>query len=536
MRPFIGRFVFFVDFMACVWYNNRNGKMGEFTLSIKKSIAGAVGGVMVVTLLCRVLALLANQMYMAQFGTADVQLNIYSYAISIPNVIFNSVGTAISTVVIPIYASLTAKKKLGEANVFASNVLTIFGSIILGLIVLGMGLAPILPKFTEFSSGADYAYAVKALMIMMPVMLFYGVSYVFQGVLQSLGKYTMPAAVSLPSSLIIIAYVLLFADQYGVTGLLWTTFLGLLLQALILIPPTVKAGFRFRWTYQLKDTHMKQAFSLILPVLIGSGAFQINMLYSNTLMANFEGTVTIMMFVQNIIVSSVLAVAYSVTAVLYPKMSQELAVGNTEGYKSVLTGGISTFIFLFLPATVGMILVRTPFMNLISGYGKVTAQDVEKAGMILALYAICLTSIALKELLDRGFYAAKNTKIPAVCGFITMGANVLFSQIAIRFLGPLGIPLAYSLASFCAMGFLFIKMRKQIGTFGNQTGKVFWTSLGAAVIMAVGVWLTMQYLPQFDGFIGRVIALGVPAGVGILLYAVVGILLKNPLIMKVLKR
>lgn len=503
---------------------------------MKTSIAKAVSGVMIVSILCRVLSLLANQVYMAHFGTLNVELNIYTYAINIPVVLFNSFGTAIATVVIPIFAGLTANKKMGEANGFASNVLTVFGSMIVGLIVLGMGLSPILPKFTSYAAGAEYSFAVKALMIMMPVMLFSGVSYVFQGILQSLGKYAMPAAVSLPSSLVIIGYVLLLADRFGVTGLLWATFIGLLLQAVILIPPAYKAGFRFRWNFGLKNPHIKQAFSLILPVLLGSGAFQINMLYSLTLMANFKSTITLMSFVQNIIVSSVTTVVFSVTAVLYPKMTTELSLGNQEGYKSTLTGGISTFVFLFLPATAGMILVRNPFMNLISGYGKVTPADVEKAGIILALYAICLVSIALKELLDRGFYAAKNTKIPAVCGFITVAANVVFSQIAIRFMGEYGIPLAYSLASFCSMGFLLFKMRGKIGKFDSQTVKTLWTTLFATLIMAAGVWAAMAILPGFDGFVGRILAVGIPAGVGILLYGVAGVLLKNPLIMKVLKR
>lgn len=503
---------------------------------MKNSQGRAIGAVMIITVLCRVMSLVANQFYISHFGAADVELNIYSYAASMPNIIFNSLGTAISTVVIPIFASLTAEGKDRRANLFVSNVITVFGSIISLLVIGGMLISPYLPMLTEFKSGEQYDFAVKALMIVMPVMLFYGLSYIFQGVLQSLGHFAFPAAVSLPSSLVIIGYVVLLADKYGVTGLLWATVLGLFLQAAILIPTAVKAGFRFKWTYDLKNPDLRQAFSLILPVLLGSGAFQINMFYNVTLTANFPGTVTLLTFVQNLVLSTVLAVVYSATAVLYPKMTKELAVGNEEGYKNTLEGGINSFLFLFIPATFGIIAVRNEFLNLISGYGKVTQEDIGVAGKILALYSIAFVSIALKELLDRGFFAAKSTRIPAVCGFITVGANVVFSQIGIKFLGVYAVPLAYSLSSFCAVGFLLVKMGKRLKGIWKSVIRVGAVSLVSSAVMFALLQVLTVYMPHFDGILGKIIGLAVPVLAGGALYALMSVLLRNPVAMKMLKR
>lgn len=503
---------------------------------MKKSLGRAISSVMIITIFCRGLALVANQFYISYFGASDVNLNIYSYAVSIPNIIFNSLGTAISTVVIPIFAALLVSEKKSEANRFASNVLTIFSSVIILLILIGIAISPILPKFTDFATPETYDFAVKSLMIIMPVMLFYGISFVFQGVLQSFGSFAFPAAVSLPSSLIIISYVLLFADKYGVLGLLWATFLGLFMQAAMLIPPAVKAGFKFTLQYDFKNPHIRQAFSLIVPVLIGSGAFQINMFYNVTLMANFKNTVTLLTFVQNLVLNTVLAVVYSVTAVLYPKMTREVAANDKFAYKQTLTGGLCSFIFIFLPATVGMILVRTPLLNLISGYGKVTPSDINTAGIILSFYALSFTSIALKELLDRGFFAYRNTKTPAVCGFITVFANIIFSQIAIRFIGPYGIPLSYSLSSICAALFLLFKMQKEIKIFQSDIPKTFLVSIISSVIMGLSVYFTLKVLPPISGILGNLVNLLVPMLIGTAVYAIISIVLKNPVAMKVVKR
>ena len=195
-------------------------------------MAGTVSYVMIIMILSRLLSLVSTQIYMSFFGV-DSFLNIYSYAITIPNTIFNCFGTALGTVFIPIYAGHLAKGEDREAARFANNIITISLAFTAVLVAIGMALSPLLPRFTAFREGEAYAFAVKALMIMMPVMLFYGLNYIFQGILQSRGKYGWPAFVSVPSSLVVIFYVFTLGDTYGITGLLVATFFGLSLQALI---------------------------------------------------------------------------------------------------------------------------------------------------------------------------------------------------------------------------------------------------------------------------------------------------------------
>ena len=144
---------------------------------------GSVSYVMVIMIFSRLLALLSTQVYMSFYGL-DSFLNIYSYAITVPNTIFNCFGTALSTVVIPIYAGHLAKGNKLQAKSFADNIITISTLITLVLVGVGMALSPVIVKLTAFKEPAEYSFAVKSLMIIMPVMLFYGLNYVFQGMLR----------------------------------------------------------------------------------------------------------------------------------------------------------------------------------------------------------------------------------------------------------------------------------------------------------------------------------------------------------------
>ena len=208
----------------------------------KSGLLGSISFVMIIMIASRLLALVSSSVYMSYFGADNVELNIYSYAITIPNTIFTCLGTALSTVVIPIYASHIAQNNRLGAKKFADNIITLSVLLTAVLVVAGIALSPVIPYLTDYTSETEYPFAVKSLMIMMPVMFFYGLNFIFQGMLQSEGKFGWPAFVSVPSSLVVILYVFTLADRFGVTGLLVATFIGLAMQALILVPPLYKTG------------------------------------------------------------------------------------------------------------------------------------------------------------------------------------------------------------------------------------------------------------------------------------------------------
>jgi len=208
-----------------------------------KSTARAVGTVLAITIFSRIMSLLSNMAYITFFGI-NLETDIYSYATQLPNIIFNSLGTAIVTVVIPIFAGYIATGERDRAFRFANNISGLAITLTVALSAVGVLLSPHLLLLTRFRANG-YDFALSALRVMFPVMVFYALNYILQGVLQSLGRYNMPAMVSLPGSIIVILYVFLLGERYGVRGLVTATFIGLAMQALILIPPAFRAGYAF---------------------------------------------------------------------------------------------------------------------------------------------------------------------------------------------------------------------------------------------------------------------------------------------------
>ncbi len=493
----------------------------------KKGLLGAVSSVMVIMVLSRVLSLVSNQVYMSFFGASDPYLNVYSYAISIPNVIFTCVGTALSTVVIPIYVGHMASGDMKSAKKFADNIISISLVLTLILVLFGMGLSFVLPRFTAFAKDENiFKFAVTALLIVMPVMFFYALNYIFQGMLQAVGRYKLPAFVSVPSSLVVILYIFLLGDKFGVMGLLIATVIGLSLQAIILIPPLVKDGYRFKPSFELKHPDIIKAGKMTVPVLLGVGAYQLNMFYNNTMIARFDGMVTILMFVQNITIYLVLAFVYSITAVIYPRLTESVSKGNIDEYKQSLSGILMSVCALLVPMTFGFIGVRESLLNLISAWGKITQAEIFSAAILLSMYAIGILGIGFKEILDRALYALGNTKISAVNGVVIMVVNIALSLVLVKFMGAYGIPLAYSVACLTGMCVLLWAIRKKIGTFAKGFGLTLVKCVIASVVMLFAVEGLNLLIPAESTIVMRAVRLFVPVGCGLLVYYIMAIALK----------
>lgn len=495
-----------------------------------KSTAKTVGLVMIIMMFSRLLSLVSSSVYTAAYGNYT-DLNIYSYALVFPNVVFTIFGTALTTVVIPIFAGYITKGEKQRAFRFVNNVTSLSIVFTTGLVVVGMLTAPVFPRFTKFyENRADYNFAVSALRILFPVMLFYALNYILQGVLQSLGKFNMPAFVSVPSSLVVIGYVCFWGNRFGVKGLLIATLIGLSLQAFILIPPVMKTEYRYRPSFDLRDIDIQNALKLVPPVLIGTSAYQINLLFNITMTARFENAVTIMYLAQNLISYSVLAFIYSITAVIYPKFTMLAAKNDMEGYKASLVKVLKTVLYLLIPATVGFIAVKTELVSLLIAWGKITGDDVAFAGRALALYAIGITGVGIKEVADRAFYSLKDTKRPAYNGILMMAINIILSFILIRPFGVLGIPVANSISVLAGAFIITYLLYRRIGSFGGR--KLLWSAskmLSASAVMYIIIAPVTSLLGGIGtgiGLLDKIIKLSVPAGLGAVVYFGVTCLLR----------
>lgn len=184
---------------------------------------------------------------------------------------------------------------------------------------------------------------------------------------------------------------------------------------------------------------------------------------------------------------------------------------------------------LLIPITVGFIVVRTPLLQLIANWGKITETDIQRAATIIIMYAVGIVGIGAKEILDRAFYAIKDTKTPAINGFVVMGVNISLSLLLIKLIGAYGIPLAYSVSCVTGTVVLLICLNRKIGNYLQGFLKKFLQGGVSAVIMGVAVYSAVLFMQNHfngNGIGERIITLVVPTVIGVVVYAIMLLVLR----------
>lgn len=492
--------------------------------------ARAVGMVMAITAASKAIALLSSQVIAAFFG-AGGRMDVYMTALQLPNTVFLSVGTALTTVVIPIFATHLQKGNSEKAFRFGDNItgLTLLTGIILS--ILGILVSPVIVLFTRFKNDL-YGFAVMAFQLMFPLMIFTGLYFIFQGVLQSYGRFAIPAAVSAFSGATIILYTFLFGKKYEVGGLLAAAFIGIALQSLVLIPGIYRAGYRLRPALDFRDEDIRKALKLMVPVILGTSAYQVNMLFNILMSASFHTGPTLLTLMQTLSVNMMLVFIYSMTAVLFPRLTRLAADGDMGGFKRDFRGSVNMMIFLLVPASAGFISVGRQLVELLYMWGKFTADNVTLASHILVLYSIGFVGVGVKEAADRAFYSLNDTKFPMINGIIISVVNIAtgLASIYAAGMGVAGLALGYSISFLAGAAILVVRLHRKIGGIGMKNiiiTLIKVTIASVAMYLAVSAVVCLTGKIRIDSIlIGRAVKLLVPVAAGVLAYSAAALLLR----------
>ncbi|MCL2048616.1 MAG: polysaccharide biosynthesis C-terminal domain-containing protein [Defluviitaleaceae bacterium] len=484
----------------------------------------------VISLCGRFLTFIGRTMYIGRYGTANPLLNAFTFALNVPNVIFAVLGTALGTVMIPIYSSLLANEKRDEAKKFIDNIISI-SIVLLGFLVLaGVLAAPWISRLVEGGQFTDRGYLTFALRVLMPMMIFFGFGAIFQGLLQSHGIFRLPAFVSAPGGIILILYLVFLGDKLGVTGLIFATALGVLTQPLIMLPAVKRLGYRYKFTLDLKDKNIRAAARLCVPVLITVASYQLHFLFGHSMALRFN-TTAIMDYAQQLVQVFILTLVYAIAMVYLPKLSGLWAKSDTQGYNESLKNALLFTFFLVLPAALGFFLMRFEIMALLlSRRDSQNAHSIELAGNLMGFYAIGVIATSFKEVADRAFYSGKNSKTPAFFGVCIMVTNIAATLLLIPAIGAYAMPVAYGIAAFVGGGGLIFALNKRTGFvslyFVLEMGKIGL----AASLMFLAAWLVRELSAHIP-----VLSLILPAIVGAAVYFGLAFMLKISVLRGVLR-
>lgn len=489
--------------------------------------------VLIINVLSRGLALIANSLITSKIGVNDLS-SAYSYALSLSNIITTIIGTTLTTSVIPIYTDLRENHTINRANDFINNTISFTALISLLLIILGQFLAPCI---ITIAGNGDLSFGIFAIRILIISVIFISMYYIFSSLLQANGKFYLAAAVSLPSSIVSILYLVTISEKFGAYGLTFSTLSGFFLQAAFLLPALKNTKFKFKISFDFKNEDMLKIFKVVAPVIVGVCAYQINMLTNNSIAFSYDSRRYIVLNnAQNLGIQIVMTIVLAIASVVYPKLSLDAAKEDDNGFKNNLITTLNGMILLLVPLSFAFYIFSYEIMDLIYGYGKFTEEFLSLGSDVFKMYSFAFLGIGFKEITDRAFYAVKNTKTSAYNGVIIMVSNIILSIILVKYMGLSGIAIAYSIASLIGgINILILFKAKTKKLLIKPLIETFIKSLLACFVMAFAV-IFVKNIGFGEGKINLILKLTASGICGVIVYAIMLLVLRTKEIMNFLKR
>ncbi|QQY79968.1 putative peptidoglycan lipid II flippase [Keratinibaculum paraultunense] len=490
-----------------------------------RKVVQSAAMIAIFTLISKFLGFLREVLIASTYGSG-YETDTYFVAMTATVIIMTTIGSSLNTTLIPIFTEIEEKSGKEAKLKFLNNVLNMVFFITIILALLGFFLSPLVIKvLAKGFTGEQFTLAVKLNRIGLPIIVFLGFTYVFSGYLHSSEIFGPPAIMGLPYNLVYIIFLLFFAEEGNIQGLMLTSVIAASTQFLIQVPAIKHQGYRYSCDIDLKDPYLKKTLILILPVMLGSAVQQINTIIDKTLASSLvEGSISALTYASRIsdIIISVFVMA--ITTVIFPMLSRAFSQEDNMQIKKIMGQGINIILIVTIPATIGIFILAKPMVRIFFQRGAFDKVATYMTSQALIFYSVGLVGSSLRLMLNRVYYSFQDTKTPMLNGVLAVGLNIVLNLILIKPMGHSGLALATSISATFTTLLLFIDLKKKLGRIGlKRYLSCFIKTLIASIIMGIVVYFMyfglVSLLP--NKWIVDLLILLLSVVVGVFLYVIV---------------
>ncbi len=478
--------------------------------------------------LSRILGLFRDRLLAARF-TPD-ELGVYYAAFRLPNMIFELLvmGT-LATAFIPVFTASLTTKGARDAFKIASSVINI------GLLVFVLFSLPILLFTKEICyllapgfNKEQIRLMVSFTQIMILAQVFpLIVGNFFTGILQSFRNFLLPSLAPIIYNLGIIVGIILLTPFIGLYAPVVGVVIGAVFFTVVQIPAIIALGYKHDFSFSLSNPGTREVGKLMLPRTLGLAVSQIDTtvdLILCTLLG--AGAVTVFNFALHLQQVPVGLFGASIAQATLPSLSSFFAQENIEEFKKIFTSSFNQILFLVVPLSAILIVLRIPLVRLVFGSSVLFDWESTVAtGKTLAFFSISLFAQAEVHLLARSFYAMHNSKTPVIIGAISVCVNTVLSLLFVLVyhyeVWSLGI--SSSIASIVNMVLLLFFFDRKVSSLNRfellfPAFKIFLAGAVAGVALYIPIKLFDQLVFDTTRTINLMMLTGVSTTIGLAVY------------------
>ena len=476
------------------------------------------------TIFSRITGFIRSVLAVAVLGTA-LLADTYNVANTLPYILYNLlVGGALTAIFVPQLIRSFGDDDGGHA--FASRLVTTISAILLLLVAIGVFFAPTLvriyaPEFSTQGFETKFRLAVAFTRYCLPQIFFLGLFTMLGQVANSRGAFAPLMWAPIANNLVVIvifSLVLISAPDLALGSISstqtqvlgWGTTLGVVIQALILVPVVKRTGIslRFKFGWQGLGKSFSLAGWTLVYVLISQLGYlvTVNVSTSAAVRSSQEGLSTGVGYTPFSNAYLVMMLPYSIITIsiitaLLPHLSKLAIEKRPTEVRDQLIRAIKMVGVVTVPSSVAFLFFG-PIITKVLFVG-IDYKDSTYIGYVLSALGIGLVTFSINLILIRGFNAFEDTRTQVLSilliNLISVALSYLFLNILKSEWITIGLGFAFSVSYIIGLFLTLVLLTRHTGKISIHDffGQHFKLYLASFLAMAP-IFLLSQYFGWVD--------------------------------------
>lgn len=451
--------------------------------SVNRRIVQSAGIVMASVLVSRVLGFFRDWTVAHQVGSNAIT-DAYYAAFTLPDFLnYLVAGGALSLTFIPVFTQCAAENLEEEGWRVFSTVITVMGTLLIGLVLVGEVFAPqliqvIAPGFAP----AEKAQAVFLTRLMLPAQICFYLGSILSAVQYAKARFLIPSLAPVIYNVGIIGGGVLLAPRMGITGFAVGVLAGAFAGNFLLqIYGARQVGARFLPNVDVGHPGFRLFIKLTIPIMLA-----LSLVFTDDWIIRWFGSylqpasISWLSYAKTLMRVPLGVVGQAAGVASFPFLAQLYSEKRYDELSGALNSTLKGVILLLVPISALTIAQSRPLVYFVFSHTRMQPADLEATSATLIFFSIGMCAWGIQGMLARGFYAAQDTLTPAVSGTIIAFLTLPLYWLLVHRMEHLGLALASSCGIIVYSAVLFFLLRRRVKNPEARDLIVFFLKVAAA--------------------------------------------------------
>ncbi len=387
------------------------------------------------TLISRVLGLVRDIVIARWFG-ASAATDAFVAAFKIPNFLRRLFAEgSFSLAFVPVLSEYKARNDHAALRSLIDATTGVLLAVLLVITAIGMLAAPwviglFAPGFRE--DPTQFALASDMLRVTFPYLLFIALTALAGGILNTLGRFALPALTPALLNISLIVAAIGFSGQFEepIKALAWGVLVAGILQFGFLLPSLARHGVLPRPRPDFKHPGVRKILKLMVPTLFGSSVAQISLLLDIFIASLlFTGSITWLYYADRMMEFPLGLFGVALSTVILPTLSGLHADRQPERFRRTLDWALLLGVVVGLPAAAGLAVLADTVIIALFQYGAFDPESARMAALALMVYCAGLPAFMGVKILAPGYFSRQDTATPVKIAILALAVNMVLNVV-----------------------------------------------------------------------------------------------------------